>query len=133
MAARVVAILVMAIAVAWTYQPVVSFAFLNWDDEAVILRNAVARLSRRRAVGIHHDLHGALPAPQLAGVGGDQDRVRPRPGAVSRGKRGGACRLRAAGLGRLPPGAVARAAPDDRALARDGRGRSRPYCSASTP
>ena len=38
-AARVVAILVMAAAVAWTYQPAAGFAFLNWDDEAVILRN----------------------------------------------------------------------------------------------
>ena len=66
---------------AWTYQPVVSFAFLNWDDEAVILRNASLDFPGRRAVGVHHHLHGALPASQLAGVGGDQDRVWPRRGA----------------------------------------------------
>src|SRR3954471_12554831 len=29
----------MAAAVAWTYLPVAGFAFLNWDDQSVILRN----------------------------------------------------------------------------------------------
>src|SRR5436190_46035 len=29
----------MAAAVAWTYFPAAGFAFLNWDDQSVILRN----------------------------------------------------------------------------------------------
>ena len=39
MAARVVALVVMIAAVAWTYLPVAGFAFLNWDDQSVILQN----------------------------------------------------------------------------------------------
>ncbi|MEO8678207.1 MAG: tetratricopeptide repeat protein [Vicinamibacterales bacterium] len=39
MAARVVAFVVMIVAVAWTYLPATGFAFLNWDDQAVILQN----------------------------------------------------------------------------------------------
>ena len=39
MIARLFALAVMAAAVAWTYLPAVGFAFLNWDDQWVILRN----------------------------------------------------------------------------------------------
>jgi len=39
MALRVVALLAMIAAVAWTYAPAARFAFLNWDDHAVILQN----------------------------------------------------------------------------------------------
>jgi len=39
MAARVVALVVMIAAVAWTYLPASGFAFLNWDDQSVILQN----------------------------------------------------------------------------------------------
>jgi tetratricopeptide (TPR) repeat protein len=37
--ARFFALAVMAAAVAWTYLPAAGFAFLNWDDQAVILKN----------------------------------------------------------------------------------------------
>lgn len=39
MVARVVALVVMIAAVAWTYLSATGFAFLNWDDQAVILQN----------------------------------------------------------------------------------------------
>ena len=39
MIARLSAFAAMAAAVAWTYFPAGSFAFLNWDDQWVILRN----------------------------------------------------------------------------------------------
>ena len=39
MVARLSALAVMAAAVAWTYFPAAGFAFLNWDDQSVILRN----------------------------------------------------------------------------------------------
>ncbi|MFA5910479.1 MAG: tetratricopeptide repeat protein [Vicinamibacterales bacterium] len=39
MAARVVSLVVMAAAVVWTFLPATGFAFLNWDDQAVILQN----------------------------------------------------------------------------------------------
>jgi Flp pilus assembly protein TadD len=39
MIARVVALVVMLAAVAWTYLPAAGFAFLNWDDQSVILQN----------------------------------------------------------------------------------------------
>ena len=39
MVARISALAVMAAAVAWTYFPATGFAFLNWDDQSVILRN----------------------------------------------------------------------------------------------
>ncbi|MDP3716604.1 MAG: tetratricopeptide repeat protein [Acidobacteriota bacterium] len=39
MAARVVSIVVMAAAVVWTFLPATGFAFLNWDDQAVIVQN----------------------------------------------------------------------------------------------
>jgi tetratricopeptide (TPR) repeat protein len=37
--ARLSALSAMVAAVAWTYFPVAGFAFLNWDDQSVILRN----------------------------------------------------------------------------------------------
>ncbi len=39
MVARVVSIVVMAAAVVWTFLPATGFAFLNWDDQAVIVQN----------------------------------------------------------------------------------------------
>ena len=39
MVARLSALAVMAAAVAWTYFPAAGFAFLNWDDQSVTLRN----------------------------------------------------------------------------------------------
>lgn len=36
---RIATLAVIAAAVAWTYQPAIGFAFLNWDDHAVILQN----------------------------------------------------------------------------------------------
>ena len=39
MVARLSALAVMAAAVAWTYYPATGFAFLNWDDQSVILQN----------------------------------------------------------------------------------------------
>lgn len=39
MVARIVALVVMMAAVAWTYLPVTGFAFLNWDDQSVIVQN----------------------------------------------------------------------------------------------
>ena len=39
MIARVAALVVMIAAVAWTYLPATGFAFLNWDDQSVILQN----------------------------------------------------------------------------------------------
>lgn len=39
MIARVVALVVMIAAVVWTYLPATGFAFLNWDDHAVIVQN----------------------------------------------------------------------------------------------
>jgi protein O-mannosyl-transferase len=38
--ARFFALAAMVAAVAWTYFPAAGFAFLNWDDQSVILRNA---------------------------------------------------------------------------------------------
>jgi len=37
--ARLLEMAVMAAAVTWTYLPAAGFAFLNWDDQSVILRN----------------------------------------------------------------------------------------------
>jgi protein O-mannosyl-transferase len=37
--ARLAAVTAMIAAVAWTYFPAAAFAFLNWDDQSVILRN----------------------------------------------------------------------------------------------
>ena len=39
MIARLSALAAMAAAVAWTYFPAAGFAFLNWDDQSIILRN----------------------------------------------------------------------------------------------
>ena len=39
MIARLSALTAMIAAVAWTYFPAAGFAFLNWDDQSVILRN----------------------------------------------------------------------------------------------
>ena len=39
MIGRISALAAMAAAVAWTYVPAAGFAFLNWDDQSVILRN----------------------------------------------------------------------------------------------
>ena len=39
MIARLSALAAMAAAVAWTYFPAAGFAFLNWDDQSVVLRN----------------------------------------------------------------------------------------------
>ena len=36
---RVLALVVIASAAAWTFQPVAGFAFLNWDDQSVVLQN----------------------------------------------------------------------------------------------
>ncbi len=36
---RIAALFVMAAAVTWTYAPAASFAFLNWDDQSVIVQN----------------------------------------------------------------------------------------------
>ena len=75
---RLSALAAMVAAVAWTYFPAAGFAFLNWDDQSVDSAEPVARIPRRGEVGVDHHLHGTLPATQLAGVGGDQERVRSR-------------------------------------------------------
>lgn len=46
---RIAALVVMAAAVTWTYAPAASFAFLNWDDQSVIVQNPAI------------DLPGAVP------------------------------------------------------------------------
>ena len=81
MIARLSALAAMVAAVAWTYFPAAGFAFLNWDDQSVILRNPSLAFPGVAQVGVDHHLHGALPATQLAGVGGDQGGVRFRPRA----------------------------------------------------
>lgn len=37
---RIAALVVIALAIGWTFAPARDFAFLNWDDDAVIVRNA---------------------------------------------------------------------------------------------
>ena len=61
---------------------------------------SVARIPRQCQLGVYHHLHGALPATELVGVGGDQGRVRFRRERISCGQHCGACRLRRAGVRR---------------------------------
>ena len=60
----------------------------------------VARIPRSGEVGVDHDLHGALPATELVGVGCDQGGFRSRRHRISRRQHHVARCLRAAGVRR---------------------------------
>ena len=100
MIARLAALIAIVAAVAWTYSPAAGFAFLNWDDQAVILRNpslgfpGVVRWAFTTTYMEHYQ-----PLSWLAWAA-IKARIRPRRHRVSRRQHRGACRLRVAGVRR---------------------------------